>query len=48
MDSPSVLSLFAGIGGICLGFTHAGFNVIFATLVYKMLISKLEILLQFQ
>lgn len=30
MDPPSVVSLFAGIGGICLGFKQAGFNIVWA------------------
>ena len=30
MNPPSVVSLFAGIGGICLGFKQAGFNIVWA------------------
>ena len=30
MDCPKVVSLFAGIGGICTGFQQAGFQVIWA------------------
>lgn len=30
MNPPSVVSLFAGIGGICLGFKQAGFEIVWA------------------
>jgi DNA (cytosine-5)-methyltransferase 1 len=30
LSSPSVISLFAGIGGICQGFTQAGFKILWA------------------
>lgn len=30
MNTPKVVSLFAGIGGICMGFRQAGFQVIWA------------------
>ena len=30
MNPPSVVSLFAGIGGICLGFKQAGFKIVWA------------------
>ena len=30
MNPPNVVSLFAGIGGICLGFKQAGFNIVWA------------------
>ena len=30
MNTPKVVSLFAGIGGICMGFQQVGFQVIWA------------------
>ena len=30
MDSLRVISMFAGIGGICLGFKQAGFDIVWA------------------
>lgn len=38
LDSPRVVSLFSGCGGLDLGFTNAGFNVIWANDINKNLV----------
>ena len=30
MNPPKAVSLFAGIGGICMGFKQAGFQIVWA------------------